>query len=428
MDQSMTVSAVLPPDQAASLARQAELPVKVSGNKRHFVDQKGRPVFWLGTTQWELFRRYTLEEAGTILEESSRHGFAFVQVMLMGVGDGTAPNVQGQKPWIDDDPLTPNEAYFRNVDSVVRVAGRMNMVISMTMYHQRYRPFITLAKARAWAKWVARRYKDSPNIVWSMSPQAKEEFVPALRELAAGLREGDGGGHLITFKPDPSPFSSSFLHSEPWLDFNAMQTWKDVNLIYPMVTRDYNLKPVKPVLMGEGAYEAGTEYGFDVSPLWVRRQAYYSYLAGAHHTYGHNDSWRVLPTWKEALGSPGAVQMGLLRRIFMARGEWWLLAPDQSVFASGGQTEGEVLRLAARHQDGAWAMVYLADKAAFCVRMDKIAPGRAAAFWINPKDGQPQEIGAFASKGVQSFSTPDGWEDAILVLEAVGSSASSRAD
>ena len=60
-----------------------------------------------------------------------------------------------------------------------------------------------------------------------------------------------------------------------------MQTWKQVELIYPFVTKDYNLKPTKPVLMAEGAYEHGSEYGFDVTPLWVRRQAYYSYLAGA---------------------------------------------------------------------------------------------------------------------------------------------------
>ena len=38
--------------------------------------------------------------------------------MLMGVGDGTKPNVHGEKPWIDNNPLTPNEAYFKNVDAV----------------------------------------------------------------------------------------------------------------------------------------------------------------------------------------------------------------------------------------------------------------------------------------------------------------------
>jgi hypothetical protein len=63
--------------------------------------------------------------------------------------------------------------------------------------------------------------------------------------LAAGLREGDGGYHLITFKPDPAPHPAGFLHDEPWLDFSVMQTWKWVERIYPMVTQEYHLKPVK---------------------------------------------------------------------------------------------------------------------------------------------------------------------------------------
>ena len=99
------------------------LPVKVSANKRYFVDQNDKPVFWLGTTQWQLFRGYRLEDAKTILERSAKHGFAFVQVMLMGVGDGTKANVYGQKPWLNDNPLTPNEGYFKNVDAVLRIAG-----------------------------------------------------------------------------------------------------------------------------------------------------------------------------------------------------------------------------------------------------------------------------------------------------------------
>ena len=113
--------------------------------------------------------------------------------MVMGVGDGTKPNIHGEKPWIDDDPLTPNEGYFKNVDAVLQIAREHNFNISMTLYHQRYRKFITQANARRWAKWLAHRYKHMPTIVWSMTPEAKPEFVPVLRELAAGLREGDGG-------------------------------------------------------------------------------------------------------------------------------------------------------------------------------------------------------------------------------------------
>jgi len=374
-------------------------------------------VFWLGTTQWQLFRGYTLEEAKTILERTAFHGFSFVQVMLMGVGDGTVTNVYGQQGWVDNNPLTPNEAYFKNVDAVVQVAADNNLTISMTLFHQRYRKWITVQNARAWAKWLAARYKDAPNLVWSMTPQAKQEFVPILRELAAGLREGDGGRHLVTFKPDPAPYSSSFIHAEPWLDFNSMQTWNRVNLIYPFITKDYNLQPVKPVLMAEGAYEAGSEYGFPVTPLWVRRQAYYSYLAGAHHTYGHNDSWRILPTWKQALDAPGAVQMGILKKNFLARDEWWLLVPDQSVFASGGQTEGQVLHLAARHQAGKWVMAYLGEKTAFSVNMDKLTTARVKACWIDPRTGDATPIGMFDNRGVTSFTIPSGWDDAVLVLE-----------
>jgi hypothetical protein len=199
-------------------------PIKVSDNGRYFVERDGKPIFWLGTTQWQLFREYTIEEARTILEKTADKGFAFTQVMLIGVGDGTKPNVYGQKPWINDDPLTPNEAYFQNVDSVLGIARESNVIISMTLYHQRYRKYITVENGRAWAKYLAQRYKDVPNIVWSMTPEAKKEFIPVLRELAAGLREGDNGYHLITFKPDPAPYSSSFIHEEKWLDLDSMQT------------------------------------------------------------------------------------------------------------------------------------------------------------------------------------------------------------
>ena len=117
---------------------------------------------------------------------------------------------------------------FRTGDAGTQTARYNNLVILPSIYHQSYRKYITLDKARRWAKWLAQRYKDAPNIVWTTTPEARQEFVPIIRELAAGLGEGDGGRHLISFKPDPAPYSSSFLHSESWLDFNSMQTWNAV--------------------------------------------------------------------------------------------------------------------------------------------------------------------------------------------------------
>jgi len=393
--------------------------IEISGNGRYFV-VSGKPIFWLGTTQWQIFREHTLPEAELILEKSKANGFNFIQAMLLGVGDGTQPDVNGVTPWKDDDPTTPNEAYFERVDAVVQTARRRGLFLVIGIYHQTMGDRVNAENARAWARWIAERYRDEPNLIWSMYPRAEPEYTPLLRELAAGLQQGDGAIHLITVHPDPSPTSSStYLHDEGWLAFNSMQPWGQVELMHSMIAHDYGLKPVKPVVMAEGAYENGTEYGFEVTPLWVRRQAYYSYLAGAHHSYGHNDSWRMLPTWKEALDAPGARQMGILKEAFLGLEEWWNLVPDQTILVSGGRTEGRLLSLSSRHRDGKWAVAYVAEGASLKVDMGKVTAGdEAEGFWIDPRNGESTPMGSFATEGMRSFSTPDQWEDALFLLKA----------
>jgi len=39
-----------------------------------------------------------------------------------------------------------------------------------------------------------------------------------------GLKEGDGGRHLITYHPMGGHSSSEWLHDEPWLDFNMLRS------------------------------------------------------------------------------------------------------------------------------------------------------------------------------------------------------------
>ncbi len=111
--------------------------------------------------------------AGALIDKSKDKGFVFLQVMLMGAGDGTKTNVSGQKPWTDNNPLRPNEPYFQNVDAVVQAARERSMVLVVMLYHQTCRKRITVDNARPWAAWLARRYQATPNIVWSLTPEAK---------------------------------------------------------------------------------------------------------------------------------------------------------------------------------------------------------------------------------------------------------------
>jgi len=393
-------------------------PIGVSSNGRHFVDGGGEPFFWLGDTQWELFRAFTLADAEAILKDRGRKGFTVIQVMLTGVGDGTRANVNGHTPWVDHEPATPADRYFAHVDSVMQLSRESGLVLVVGVFHQLQASHITIAKARAYARWLARRYRDVPNLVWTMYPKAEPAFVPIVRELAVGLQEGDGGTHLIGVHPDPSPASSSFIHPEPWLSFNSIQTWARTDLIRPMVAHDYALEPTKPVVMAEGAYEAGPEYGFEVTPLWVRRQAYWTCLAGGHHSYGHNDAWRLPPTWRNALGAPGARQMSVLREVLTQRPGWWDLAPDSSLVAAC--LDGDpALTVAACSRAGDWALVYLGGSAAVSVRMDALgAASEVEASWVAPTTGETMAAGVFGSTATPGFSTPRGWDDALLLLEA----------
>jgi hypothetical protein len=127
----------------------------------------------------------------------------------------------------------------------------------------------------------------------------------------------------------------------------------------------------------------------------------------------------VLPTWKQALDAPGATQLGILKKAFQGLDQWWHLVPDKDLFDRGGKTDGQVLNLAARHEDGRWGLAYLGSKLSVSIRLSKIASGRRVkATWMDPRDGKRQPAGEFANERIASFTTPEGWEDALLILEA----------
>ncbi len=389
--------------------------IQVSENGRYFIRQNGEPFFWLGDTQWEIFRTYNLDEAEIALENRRLKGFNIIQIMVTGTGNGTKPNFSGEKPWLNDNPAMPNEAYFKNVDEVIKLGYQKGLIFVLGVFHQMQTSYITLANARFFARWLSERYRDMPNVIWTSYPKAEKEFVPILREIAAGLREGDDGKHLITVHPDPSPASSSFIHSEDWLACNMIQTWAAYDLIYDMVTYDYNLTPTKPVVMAEGAYENGSEYGFPITPLLVRKQAYWSYLSGGYHSYGHNDIWRKLPTWKSALDAPGAYQLGILKDMFTDR-NWWQLVPDQSLIVTQEKPK-KVFNTASRSISSDWAIVYLDRATAITIDLRRLSAANAVeAVWMNPANGTQERIGTFPNTSVQIFTPPDRWEDAVLLL------------
>lgn len=405
------------------------LALKISPNGHYFL-QDGKPFFWMGDTAWTLMSRYTPEEVEAYLEKRRQQGFNIFNVMLLFDGGPgiTTPmtDFNGELPFVKMDPAHPNEAYFRNLDRTLAVARAKGLTLVLLPCGGSGGSFVDIKKvitaqnARAYGRWLGRRYKNTPNLVWGngydMPPWQYEDVA---REFAAGLMEGDGGTHLITYHPAGGPWSSDFFHHESWLTFNEIQTWSDMARIYPMVYADFLRSPAKPVVHAEGAYEAGSEYpNRPITPLKVRQQAYWSYLAGGFHTYGHNDMWRKNPTWRASLDAPGALHMTVLKQVFTSI-EWWRHIPDQSVFVSGA-SGGETQNAASRSAGGDCILVYLSTPATVTLDLAKItAASRVRATWVHTETGALTSAGEFPNHGAQAFQTPASWSDAVLILRAV---------
>jgi hypothetical protein len=393
------------------------IPIKISENGHYFICKNGKPFYWQGDTEWELFRYFTASEAKALLSERKKQGFNVIQVMVNGVFPewGTA---MGMKPWDglyawkNNNPLTPDERYFQRMDSVVAIADQLDILLVIGVYHAKDQDAgrITVENIKAWTSWIAKRYTGSGNIVYSMYPHAEHASVPVVENAVQGILKSDGGHHLITMHPDPSPASSSFMHASGWLSFNTLQSWSRDFMNYDLVLSDYVRLPAKPVVNGEARYEE--EDG--TTPFEARRAGYWSMLAGGFYSYGHRDNWKSPGTWRNWYDSPGARQMKIMGDFFRSI-EWWKIVPDSNLFEKCRKGNA-----AARSSDGNWILAYLTDKAMVTIKLKNItASGSIAGWWLNPLTGDRTRIGTYSNSERATFKLPEGWEDAILFLDVL---------
>lgn len=411
-------------------------PIKVSSNGRYFIDNQGKPFFWLGDTAWPIFFQYSRQQADGYFKNRGDRGFTVIQCVLAWGDDRSdswlspMANQAGEKPWSNNDPATPNDKFFQNVDYMVESANQRGLILAILPNWGSFvnvSHLINFKNARAYGRWLGQRYKNAPNVVWvTGGDHMATGFEEVYREQAMGLREGDGGAHLITYHPCGARSSSDYFQNESWLDFNMIETWGEWAKVYPAVQGDFGRTPIRPVVLGEGAYENGPEYPQGpITPLLVRRQAWWAFMAGGFFTYGQDQIWRAHPGWEKTFDTPGAVQMGKMKEI-LSSFNWWEMVPDQWVFDSGTGSE-KTLNAAMRTLKGDRVLIYLSSQCTVFVPLDKITSRELKATWINPQTGKRLDAGSYLTGnlngkeypggGTQFFKTPDFWEDALLMLE-----------
>lgn len=428
-----------PPDPARSVK---DLRLKVSPNGRYFVDQNGKPFFYLGDTCWLLFQRPTREELDEYLKDRAAKGFTVIQAyVLRGLGknhpDGNS-SLLDATPLVDRDPTRPNEAFFKHVDDVINRANELGLVMGLVTaksWHVNDHPEKVFNEKNAYTfgQFLGRRYKNNA-VMWfpgGDSAPGKDEAVWVA--MARGLRDGSEGRHLVCYHGQGGSSSSEWFHKADWLDFNSIQSGHGWAVpTYQRVGRDYGLSPAKPTVDMEPSYEnhpTGSRTP-RIDSHQVRKGGYWAVLAGAAgHGYGsldlfwfYKDGDGPFPRngfqhWRKAAAYEGSRQVGLMRNLFELR-PWYKLVPDQSVIASG-QKGGEDHIQAGRADDGSFVITYLPHGGTIGVRMDKLTGRTIKARWYDPRTGTWRDIGEFPSTGTREFTAPSAGDhdDWVLVLD-----------
>jgi len=428
-------------------------PLKVSDNKRYLVHQDGTPFFYLGDTAWELFHRTNREQADRYLKRRAEQGFTVVQAVALAELDGlNDPNSNGDKPLLNNNPTTPNEAYFKHVDYIIDKAAEYGIVIGLLptwgdkVFKDRWGKgpeIFTVQTARTYGRYMGNRYKDRQNIIWVLggdrNPREGSQDVAVWRAMAEGIQDGVGGADkaLMTFHPQPNSVqdggASKWFGQDSWLDFNMHQNGhcRDTP-VYDHITTSYNRQPTKPTMDAEPIYEDhpvcfnARELGTS-NTLDVRKAAYLDLFAGAHgHTYGCHDIWQMYApgrepingphmAWFDALELPGANQMKFVRKLMESR-PMLDRVPDQSLLVENNYPPAERIQ-ATRGKD--YAFVYSSAGKPFTVNMGKISGGQVIAYWFDPRKGEVKPAGSFSNKGQQKFAPPSAGygQDWVLILD-----------
>jgi hypothetical protein len=458
----------------AAITALPEVRVHADGHYLQTVD--GRPFFWLGDTAWELIHATTGDECSYYLATRARQGFTVIQTNVLGEMEGLdKPTPEGLRPFQDNDPGKPNEAYFDRVVQIVDEAATRGLYVALlpawgdklTAPWGAGPKIFTLDKlpvVRAYARYLGGKLRGRTNVVWMLGgdrpavldatkpdawPQNQAratgfpvdtDWRPIWREMAAGLAEGTGTTPVCLYHPCGGELTTSaMMPHESWLSIHGMQSGHGGghdNPVWDLIARDYALTPAKPTLDLEPNYE---DHPYNPWPRWdpstgwfrdhdVRKQCYRSVLAGACGvTYGHHAVWGFVGErnnvinfadrdWIDALHRPGGRQMIFLRQLIESR-PFFTRIPDPALVDNPSPGGAQHI-VASRDRDGSYAFVYFPtnDQSA-TVDLGKMRGAKLKAWWYDPRTGFAHPLGVFAGGMKREFKSPAYGPDWVLVLD-----------
>ena len=145
--------------------------LQVSDNGRYLQHENGTPFFWMGETGWLLPEKLNRDEAAYYLTKCREAGYNVVQVQT--VNAVPAMNFYGQYSFPDgfnfkDINKKGVYGYWDHMDYIIKTAEQNGIYIGMVCIWGGLvkAGLMNEKEAEAYGKFLAERYKDSPNIIW----------------------------------------------------------------------------------------------------------------------------------------------------------------------------------------------------------------------------------------------------------------------
>lgn len=420
----------------------------ISENKRYLVHEDGTPFFYFADTAWQLFHRLTREEIKRYFQNRAKKGFTVIQAVILAELDGLdTPNRYGITPLLNNNPQTPNEAWFVWIDEVVSMAHEQGLYIALVptwgdKVDKKWGvgpEIFTVENAYEYGKYLGNRYKETPNIIWinggDRSADDGKNFA-IWDALAKGIRSEDQQ-HLMTFHPQGERSSSEWFHHSDWCDFNICQTGHsqiDYGIYERLLVKDYQLIPVKPCMDAEPRYE-DIPIGFKPENGWfddsdVRQSLYWSLFSGGFgYTYGCNSVWQFYEeghkpmcdarrSWQEALDLPGSYAIKYAKALLQSF-DYLSRVPDQQIIITPNQNNLEKV-VATRGKN--YALIYIPTGKETKISLDQFSSSKQLKLsWFQPKSGEKTPITMIPARGnyLAKPATQGKGNDWILIIEEI---------
>ncbi|MFA6308633.1 MAG: DUF4038 domain-containing protein [Clostridia bacterium] len=377
-------------------------PLKVSENNRYFVDQEGNPYLVFADTGWMLFSYISKEDAKFYIEERFKQGINSILCYATPFKIDRA-NTEGNKPFLNEDILTPNEKYFANVDWIINKAVEYGMqVIICPAEMDNYKSYFTLENAMESGRYMGNRYKDFANIMWfvggDLNPTETEMAVA--NALISGLREYDSN-HIISFHPRGAVSKKYFYQEMQDIEYRMVHVHSpSSHLNYSLITEDYELEPTMPTILAEPCYEddeQNTNFQIRMACLW-------GFLSGAAGiAYGnlivYNFGVNETIDWKPYLDHPALLQIKNFVDLIGSR-EWAKLVPSNDLIIEGRGTLGELdYGVAQIAFDGSFAVCYIPTSREIKIDMSLFDSGKTIC-WFDPTKIEFKVVNQYPNTGI----------------------------